>query len=181
MSLHGFLNPSQVIHAVSIHAEIFNQVIRILELPPAAKPIDWCFEKFRDEKDSIELTLTHAYLLVGVALPLWLHPNYQSARRLNLASGLITIGFGDTAAAIVGSNFGKHRWNGSRKTVEGTLSAIVAQVIGSFLTASSSLTPYDAIVVFIAAVIVSIIEGKTSQIDNLILPLYHYILMALLL
>lgn len=118
---------------------------------------------------------------MGVALPLWLHPNYQSARRLNIASGLITIGFGDTAAAVVGSNFGKHRWNGSRKTLEGTASAIIAQVLGSFLIASSSLSLYDTIVVFVSAVIVSIIEGKTSQIDNLILPLYHYNLMALLL
>lgn len=91
--------------------------IRINRLPPIGHAIDQVFKQFIDEKDSGILTLTHIYLLVGFSLPIWIVPKLKSD--LIFASGLITIGIGDTMASFVGYLFGKHRWKNSMKTYEG--------------------------------------------------------------
>ncbi|KAI1285963.1 Cullin-3 [Halotydeus destructor] len=79
---------------------LFIEIVRYSKVGPLSNVIDKCFDRFRDEKDSGFLTLTNVYLLVGCALPLWLSSGHSA---LGSMSGIIAIGFGDTAASVVGN------------------------------------------------------------------------------
>lgn len=155
--------------------------IRINRLPPLGHLINQVFKQFIDEKDSGILTLTHIYLLVGFSMPVWIVHELKSD--LIFASGLITIGIGDTMASFVGYLFGKHRWKNSMKTFEGTFAAIVSQIIGGLLFLCYINLSIDWLIIsklIFISTIIGLIEAKTIQIDNLILPLYfHLIWLAL--
>lgn len=139
--------------------------------------IEIVFERFRDEKDNGILTLTHIYLLFACSLPLWFC-EISRINKLLLASGVIVIGIGDTAASFFGYYFGKNNWPNSRKTYEGTLACFIAQflsfIILPYYFGISNNKNYLAII-FITA-ITSLMETFTKNIDNLILPLMQYIL-----
>ena len=137
-------------------------------------------------RDSGILTLTHIYLLVGLSLPIWLSPSFKSSNLLAMASGLITVGFGDTAASFGGYFFGKHYWNQSKKTYEGTGCALLIQIISCFLfikyiNLEIPLNSYTMFVLIFVSIITAIIEAKIKEIDNLVSPIYHYILIKILL
>lgn len=160
-----------------------SQYFRISRMWLVSGLLNQCVNSFRDEKDAGILTLTHMYLLIGVSLPLWLLPAGNPVS-LPTFSGVIAIGFGDTAASIVGSHFGRHKWSGSEKSIEGSVAAVVAQIlssilIGMYLNPNVSMTFAELTAITIISMIVSLIEAKTSEIDNLTLPLYHNTLMLL--
>lgn len=145
--------------------------------------LDQCVNSFRDEKDGGILTLTHMHLLIGVSLPLWLLPAGNPVT-LTTFSGVIAIGIGDTAASIIGSYFGRHKWSDSEKSIEGSVAAVVAQLLSSimiymYLSPTVHMSLAELTAVTFISVIVSFIEAKTSEIDNLTLPLYHNTLMLL--
>ena len=155
--------------------------IRINHLPPIGKRIDRIFKQFTDEKDSGLLTLTHIYLLVGFSLPIWIVNELKSD--LIFASGLITIGIGDTMASFVGYLFGRHRWQNSMKTYEGTIAAIISQIFGGLLFLYCLNLEINSFIVYkliFISTIIGLIEAKTIQIDNLILPLYFHLIMIIL-
>lgn len=165
------------------------EAVRVSNIRPLGPMIEECIKPFRDEKDSGPLTLSHIYLLVGMSLPLWIHQSEVTS--LAPSSGIISIGFGDTAASVVGNLIGRHKWRRSKKTIEGSIGAILAMVLSSiwlmnlYSESSYSESLYSELYIIISEVqimipiiiistIVAVIEAKTSQIDNLILPLYHY-------
>lgn len=164
--------------------DLYLQAIRVSNIHPIASFLEECFKSFRDEKDSGPLTLTHIYLLVGMSLPLWMHPT-EDVSSLAASSGIISIGFGDTAASLIGNLFGSHRWSRSKKTIEGTIGAIIAQIVSSiwllnYFNESSDIFAVEIIIpIIVISILVAVIEAKTSQIDNLILPLYHYLFVSL--
>ena len=51
-----------------------SQYIRLYRIGPFGETIHSALEVFLDEKDSGPLILTHLYLLLGFAVPLWLYP-----------------------------------------------------------------------------------------------------------
>lgn len=165
------------------------EAVRVSNIRPLGPMIEECFKSFRDEKDSGPLTLSHIYLLVGMSLPLWIHPSEETS--LAPSSGIISIGFGDTAASVIGNFIGRHKWRRSKKTIEGSIGAIVAMVLSSiwlmsFYSESSYSELYTIISemqimipIIIISILVAVIEAKTSQIDNLILPLYHYVFVSI--
>ena len=156
----------------------FLQLIRVCKLGPMSNAIEKCFKTFRDEKDRGFLTLTHIYLLIGCALPLWLYPS-ESRSALSVFSGLISVGIGDTAASIVGYLIGRHKWNNSNKSYEGTIAAISCQILVTIWLwshlYSSPLNSLQILSIIAVSIVTAIIEAKTNQVDNLILPLYHNI------
>lgn len=97
-------------------------------------------------------------------------------------AGVLAVGVGDTVASVFGSAMGEIRWPGTRKTVEGTATSVFAQIIAvaMFLIFDGTInlnTTYSWIVGSIT--LVAMLEAYTSQIDNLLLPLYLFILLLL--
>ena len=107
------------------------------------------FESRRREKpirswDLGPLILSHVYLLLACAIPLWStqmtscnnNNNMVQERRRDVlcaliaTCGVITIGISDSAASLVGQRFGRTRWMPrsmvNKKTVEGTLGGWVS-------------------------------------------------------
>lgn len=160
------------------------QIIRLSNIPLLSKVINQIFEHFRDEKDSGILTLTHIYLLVGCSAPLWLSSSLTDQSRLLLASGVITVGIGDSFASLGGFYFGFHKWPNSKKSYEGTLCSFVSQLISLLLLHISFRLPQiilsDLFKFGLVSLASSLAETFTRHVDNLILPLVQYALVLLL-
>lgn len=97
------------------------------------------YSVFADEKDEF-LSLTPLYLLCGLSFPLWMPANDTAL--LPLLSGVLTVGIGDAAASFVGSNWGKHKLNGSRKTMEGLIACITSQLVLIYILAAFGKNPF---------------------------------------
>ncbi|CAD8142022.1 unnamed protein product [Paramecium pentaurelia] len=107
---------------------------------------------FCDKRDSEKLIITQIYLLMGVS-----HSVFFSVT--NKFIGIIILGVGDSFAAIIGSKFGKLKYQNQR-SIEGTISFILGCSIANyFLNGNIQLW-----------IIAAAIEAYTAQIDNLILP-----------
>ncbi|XP_012255951.2 dolichol kinase [Athalia rosae] len=154
------------------------ELMRILNLPPLGEVLQQGFSVFGDEKD-LFVSLTPLYLLAGLSFPLWLPANNLTF--LSLLSGILTIGVGDTAASIVGSKFGTHKWTGSPKSIEGTIACICSQLIVIYgLTYLGFLSGIWLLLrATIAVVGVSLVEAWTDQVDNLALPILMYLALVL--
>lgn len=153
---------------------IIVEVIRFLNIPPFGEILQQGFAVFVDEKDSL-FSLTAIYLLCGLSFPLWMPTNNLTL--LVLLSGVLTIGIGDTAASLVGSKWGSHKWLGTEKSIEGTVACTFFQLCMIFsLTCCGFIDNYWLLLrSILAAVSVSLIEGRTNQMDNLALPLLMYV------
>lgn len=137
---------------------------------------------FRDEQDDPELLLTHIYLLVGCALPLWLE-SQPDGRLVRVYAGLLVLGIGDAAASLVGRAIGRLRWPRRRRTVEGSIAATLAPM--GVLYAASLLTdsPWEALTwkrVATACGAAALLEALSSHVDNLVLtPVFYTLMLAL--
>uniref|UniRef100_A0A8C6YBV9 dolichol kinase n=1 Tax=Naja naja TaxID=35670 RepID=A0A8C6YBV9_NAJNA len=163
--------------------------VRYFTIKPFGQTLRQLLSLFLDERDSGPLILTHIYLLLGMSFPVWLVPRpcapkgaLTGAGALAPYSGVLAVGVGDSVASIFGSTMGEVKWPGTKKTFEGTMSAIFAQIIAVALIVifDSSVdlnASYSWILVSIT--LVSFLEAYTTQVDNLLLPLYLHILLML--
>lgn len=108
-------------------------------------------------------------------------------------SGVLSLGFGDAAASIIGKRFGCYRWPGTKKTVEGTAAFIIAVLLSSLVIVySSALVGIDGASRYVASAgrgewinysvvitITALLEAFSTQNDNIIIPLYMYVLVIL--
>ncbi|XP_078681772.1 dolichol kinase-like [Branchiostoma floridae x Branchiostoma belcheri] len=152
------------------------EYMRMYRIQPWGESLHTSLRVFVDEKDGGAAILTHIYLLLGCSLPLWLYPTaYTIGPELALYSGVISLGVGDTAASVIGSKLGRHRWPGTKKTVEGTIAAVVAQLAAcgtlSFFGVQPSITA-NWIPIVTVVCLTSLLEAFTSQVDNMVTPLY---------
>ncbi|GFQ96566.1 dolichol kinase [Trichonephila clavata] len=163
---------------IALTTFIILEMFRILKIPIIGPVIEDAFQVFLDEKDSGVLILTNIYLLIGCSSPIWLAGYISGIKgyHICLLSGIISVGFGDTAASIGGTIFGKHHWKGSKKTYEGSICAIIIQLATSlyFLSIGHECSIYNTIVIITAVLFTSLLEAKTTQVDNLILPLFMF-------
>lgn len=114
------LNTIPIISELNINDLCF-QLARLYDIPPLGQSLHNGFLIFVDEKDSTGgVSLSPIYLLVGISLPIWIHPyscdvtDSAGFQLLPMISGLLTVGIGDTSASAVGLTFGKHRWPGNK-------------------------------------------------------------------
>ncbi|KAG5834526.1 dolichol kinase [Anguilla rostrata] len=188
----GLVFDRQLLHVASVAclaAFLLLEYVRYFRIRPLGQLLRQLLTLFLDERDSGPLILTHIYLLLGMSLPIWLFPgpcapkgSLPGAGGLVPYAGVLSVGVGDTMASVFGSSMGEIRWPGTKKTMEGTATSIFAQIIAVaiFLIFDGAInlnTSYTWIVGSIA--LVSLLEAYTVQIDNLLLPLYLFILFML--
>ena len=191
---------------VLILVETLRRMVRPQEIQQSHSSLNNFYEAFLDEKDvssnesmkkpgrgrqSGIFVVTHIAMIFGCALPLWvkealfssLEPGYSPpVISLLPLIGIITLGVGDAAGAVVGVYSGRHKWPGTRRTVEGS----IAMFISMYLTllfilycspnlSLSGSTLNDAVLVCRtfgpSLLILTLLEAFTCQIDNLCLPL----------
>jgi dolichol kinase len=139
-------------------------------------------EALRDDRDAGPVVLTHIYLLIGCAAPLWAAClNDKKHIRMNgvvSVSGLIALGVVDTFASAVGSEYGRIRWPGSRKTLEGSAAGCIAGVTCALIwttwISGWSENSGTAVAILAATAVATALEACTGQIDNLVLPLFYF-------
>lgn len=188
----GLVCDRQLLHVASVGclaAFLLLEYVRYFRIRPLGQPLRRLLSLFLDERDSGPLILTHIYLLLGMSLPVWLFPGpcvprgaLPGAGGLVPYAGVLAVGVGDTVASVFGSAMGEIRWPGTKKTMEGTATSVFAQVIAVavFLIFDGTInlnSSYSWIVGSIT--LVAMLEAYTSQIDNLLLPLYLFILLLL--
>lgn len=130
---------------------------------------------FQDDKDlKGPLNLSYIFLLAGVAAPLAY--GYALGDVVNLRSymGLVTLGLGDSLASIVGKRFGRIKWKGAERTLEGTITFMVV-TFASFVVIDFYLLPEENRVknwenTFIIAMVAGILEGSATLNDNILIP-----------
>ncbi|XP_045775435.1 dolichol kinase [Maniola jurtina] len=151
---------------------IFVEALRKSGIEPISSALQSAFLVYCDEKDCGLFAMTPLYLYVGLAFPLLLVPN-RPDRELELLSGVLSIGVGDTAASWFGSHFGINKWSDSNRTMEGTAFNILSQIGTVYaLQFFELLDNKNALLRSVFAATVSgFVEAKTDQVDNLVLPL----------
>ncbi|XP_069138047.1 dolichol kinase-like [Argopecten irradians] len=173
----SFLWTSSVI---ALGVMVILEVIRLDSVWPLGVILKKNYRVFVDSQDQGEIILTPLYLLLGLFLPLWIVPRDNlDSTDLRLYAGVLSLGVGDTMASVGGTYLGRHQWPGSKKTIVGTCFAIISQLVALY-----GLSKLGVAVLFwqsIQAVfLTSLLEALTSQIDNLVLPLYMFCLLSIL-
>ena len=164
---------------------IICEYFRIFKIYPFGEILDRYLITFVDDRDSGKVILTHIYLLFGFALPVWLFPfNEKPSPCVFLPySGVISLGFGDSLASIVGKYYGKWRIAGSSKTYIGVLACIVSQflaLITLMVCVAGYISLQSTIKILFAVCLTALMECVTSQIDNLVLSPVLYMTLAFL-
>ncbi|CAI2175947.1 4100_t:CDS:10 [Funneliformis geosporum] len=141
MFMPGYLFESVFMHlafSVAFAALIYLEYLRYFAVFPLGKQLHVFLSEFLDSRDAGPSILSHIYLLVGCAGCIWL----DGSSTLANISGIFTLGLGDSMASIIGRKYGRHRWPGAFKTIEGSIAFVVFIMIGAVilnLTASSNI------------------------------------------
>lgn len=173
----GYILDASFLHlsfSVAFSALLLVEYVRLFKVLPSLN-LDAFFCKFLNEKDQAEpLIVTHLFLLVGCAMPVWL---YVSATDLGVGlSGVAALGVGDAFASTVGKWIGTRFWPNNHKTVEGTAAFIISVFV--FMTFVERNATYGVILVQCA--LTALLEAFCDQNDNLILPVYLFSLQLLM-
>ncbi|KAG7393291.1 hypothetical protein PHYPSEUDO_011296 [Phytophthora pseudosyringae] len=164
-------------YGVALSVFFLVECVRALALPPFGKTIAEFMRSFIDYREAGRVILTHSYLLLGCALPLWLAPSSNTPLVMN--AGVLALGIGDAMGAVVGSSIGKHRIFGS-KTVEGSVAVFVSMLLASIPLQNYQTRSFingehtQLILLTVGVFLTSVLEAATAQIDNLVLPLFFY-------
>uniref|UniRef100_A0A0N5AD07 dolichol kinase n=1 Tax=Syphacia muris TaxID=451379 RepID=A0A0N5AD07_9BILA len=168
--------------AIILCGFVILEILRSLRVAPWAEYLDSFCLVFIDKQDSPSLILTPIYLIIGVFLPLFLKPveNTESHSLFHYA-GVLTVGVGDSFAAIIGSIYGRHFWPNSHKTYEGSLAMLLSQIIFALCVVwyenMLSLDCMKVLRIFASSLVCTIAEAKLHSIDNVILPLIAYFIL----
>eukprot|EP00058_Branchiostoma_floridae_P004054 XP_002589542.1 hypothetical protein BRAFLDRAFT_97040 [Branchiostoma floridae] len=150
--LPGLMRNPQLLYIGSVAALgafILLEYVRMYRIQPFGESLHTSLRVFVDEKDRGVAILTHIYLLLGCSLPLWLYPSAYTI--------------------------------GTKKTVEGTLAAVVAQLAACCTLSLLGIQPgftANLIPIVTAVCLTSLLEAFTSQVDNIVTPLYMYALFS---
>lgn len=108
--------------AIALTGFLLVEFIRVTTIPPFGKAIHIYILRYIDDRDTCgPIVVSHIFLMLGISIPIFLASS---------PAGIICLGMGDAMASIVGKRLGRHRWAGSKKTVEGSLAFVVAVVVG---------------------------------------------------
>ncbi|CAH0587955.1 unnamed protein product [Chrysodeixis includens] len=151
---------------------IFTEALRKAHIRPVSPALQAAFDVYSDHKDVGCFAMTPMYLYVGLACPLVLVPVHEGYE-LELLAGVLSIGIGDTAASWFGSKYGFNKWADGHKSLQGTAFNVFSQIAAVYALDMFSLLKLNHSIIrtAITATISGLVEAKTDQVDNLILPL----------
>ncbi|CAH2087123.1 unnamed protein product [Euphydryas editha] len=166
------INLMMLAAGIGLGVLIFVEALRKSGIEPISSALQSAFLVYCDEKDCGMFAMTPIYLYVGLAFPLLIVPNHED-RELELLSGVLSIGVGDTAASWFGSRFGFNKWPDSNRTFEGTIFNILSQIGTVYaLQLFGALRARHALSrAALSACAGALLEARTAQVDNLVLPL----------
>lgn len=158
---------------------LFVEGIRILRLKPFGKMIHeflWEYTDNRDHKGP--LIISHIYLLIGCAIPIWLSNALKGpVASVELLVGVLCLGCGDSMASIIGKRFGKHRISKTNKSIEGVFAFSISVFLVLHLTQAFHVCPSVTFwKTLFMSLCTAILEGVSTENDNLILPMYMWVL-----
>jgi len=131
-----------------------------------------------------ELMLDHVTLLIACALPVWISLGTAGQQAVGMPLlpflGCLSVGIGDAAGAVIGINFGRHKWSrSSARSLEGSAAVFLSMLLCSALLQRMILNHSelgrdrgDVVPALVTAVVVTAVEGVTSYNDNLVLTLF---------
>lgn len=182
-----YLDPefTRLASILSIIIYLILETYRSLSIYPYKKVLNKVFITFLDDQDKKELILTPVFLMIGLFLPIILSPVSSGGISLKLYhfSGIALVGVGDAVAAIVGTYYGKRKWNKilpfidnsctRRKSLEGSIAFIIGSTITLFASEYLLLKnyPISLICLFKIATISTIgsmVETLTNKHDNIL-------------
>lgn len=120
-------------------------LIRASQVPPISRPLTTFLAPYIDGRDYRgPVIVSHIFLLIGCAIPLWLSLSSTSrtgsspwqgwevmSRDLSMVSGVICVGLGDAAASLIGRRYGRTKWYwGGGKSIEGSAAFATAVMAG---------------------------------------------------
>jgi dolichol kinase len=160
-----YIDPCYVALALALMLAIFLllDLLRASQLPPLSRPIARFLTPYVDGRDLRgPVVISHIFLLIGCAIPLWLSlaslPRVTTTpaaglevageeagwlrgwevptREVSMVSGVVCVGLGDAAASLVGRRWGHRKWLwGGGKSIEGSL-AFAGAVFGGLMAAA---------------------------------------------
>ena len=142
-----FIDPTFISLALILILAVFLllDLFRASQLPPLSRPLTYFLAPYVDGRDHRgPIIVSHIFLLIGCAIPLWLSlaaierrgvtpwEGWDLQRReMSMISGVVCVGMGDAAASLIGRRFGRRRWCWSGgKSLEGSLAFAVAVILG---------------------------------------------------
>jgi len=142
-----FVDPCFISLALELVLAVFLllDLFRASQLPPISRPLTMFLAPYVDGRDHRgPVIVSHIFLLVGCAIPLWLSlagaPRRgldpwdgwdTPIRDLSMVSGVICVGMGDAAASLIGRRYGKTKWCwGGGKSLEGSIAFAIAVTCG---------------------------------------------------
>ncbi|KAK2760449.1 hypothetical protein FQN53_007928 [Emmonsiellopsis sp. PD_33] len=142
-----FIDPPFAALALTLVLAIFLllDLFRASQLPPISRPLTYFLAPYVDGRDHRgPVIVSHIFLLVGCAIPLWLSlagmervgsPPWEgwgvAGRDVSMVSGVVCVGMGDAAASLVGRRFGRRKWFwGGGKSIEGSVAFAGAVFVG---------------------------------------------------
>jgi dolichol kinase len=141
-----YVDPTFAALALGLMLAIFLilDLLRASQLPPLSKPLAYFLTPYVDGRDLRgPVVISHIFLLIGSAIPLWLSlgalPRVGTGpwsgwevptRDVSMVSGVICVGMGDAAASLIGRRYGRHKWFWSGgKSIEGSLAFATAVTV----------------------------------------------------
>lgn len=138
-----YVDPTFAALALSLMLAIFLllDLFRASQLPPLSKHLAYFLTPYVDGRDlKGPVVISHMFLLIGCAIPLWLSlgtlprtgDDYLSGwevstREVSMVSGVICVGMGDAAASLIGRRYGRRKWLwGGGKSIEGSVAFAAA-------------------------------------------------------
>ncbi|KAJ5035640.1 uncharacterized protein L3040_008105 [Drepanopeziza brunnea f. sp. 'multigermtubi'] len=138
-----YVDPTFAALALSLMLAIFLllDLFRASQLPPLSKHLAYFLTPYVDGRDlKGPVVISHIFLLIGCAIPLWLSlgtlpqtgNDYLSGwevptREVSMVSGVICVGMGDAAASLIGRRYGRRKWLwGGGKSIEGSVAFATA-------------------------------------------------------
>ncbi|CEF65642.1 Dolichol kinase [Strongyloides ratti] len=139
-----YLDPAftRLASILSIIIYLILETYRSLSIYPYKKLLNGIFLTFLDDQDSKDLILTPVLLMIGLFLPIILSP-------------VSPVGVGDAAAAIIGTKYGKRKWNKilpfinnsctRRKSLEGSIAFVIGSIITLYISEYMILKNYPEV------------------------------------